>query len=176
MAQHGEKTATAFAYTEGHFTVARMKVERMRGRSRRQVLALGVGSAALAIVGGAARATPAADETIAAFTGGKPTVPGKIAIDLPEIAENGNTVPFSVTVDSPMTAEDHVSDILVVAPANPQPRVAAFHLTPMSGRADVATRIRLAATQDVTVVAKTSKGQFIAATRTVKVTVGGCGG
>jgi sulfur-oxidizing protein SoxY len=149
----------------------------MSESSRRDVLALAVGGAALALAGGAAEATPPeAAEAIARFTGGAPTVPGQIAIDLPEIAENGNTVPFSVTIDSPMTDADHVSDILVVAPANPRPRVVTFHLTPMCGRADVATRIRLAATQDVVVVAKTSTGRFITASKTVKVTVGGCGG
>jgi sulfur-oxidizing protein SoxY len=149
----------------------------MTGKSRREVLALGAGGAAVVLAGGAAHATPQeAADAIAKFTGGKPTVPGKIAIDLPEIAENGNTVPFSVTIESPMTAEDHVSDILVVAQANPRPHIVAFHLTPMCGRADIATRIRLAATQDVTVVAKTSKGQFFTAKKAVKVTVGGCGG
>ena len=149
----------------------------MSGSSRRDVLALAVGGAALAVAGGAAQATPQeAAGAIARFTGGAPAVPGKMTIDLPEIAENGNTVPFAVTIDSPMTEEDHVSDILVVAPANPRPRVVTFHLTPACGRADVATRIRLAATQDVVVVAKTSKGQFITASKTVKVTVGGCGG
>ena len=149
----------------------------MSESSRRDVLALAVGGAALAVAGGTAQATPQeAAEAIARFTGGAPTVAGKIAIDLPEIAENGNTVPFAVTIDSPMTDADHISDILVVAQANPRPRIVAFHLTPMCGRAEVATRIRLAATQDVVVVAKTSKGQFITASRTVKVTVGGCGG
>jgi sulfur-oxidizing protein SoxY len=149
----------------------------MTDRSRREVLALGAGGAVFALAGGRADATPQeAADAIAAFTGGKSTVPGNIAIDLPEIAENGNTVPMSITVESPMTADDYVSDILVVAPANPRPRIVTFHLTPLCGRADVAARIRLAATQDVTVVAKTSKGQFIAAKKTVKVTVGGCGG
>jgi sulfur-oxidizing protein SoxY len=149
----------------------------MTGRSRREVLALGAAGAVLALAGGAAQATPQeAAAAIAEFTGGKPTAPGKIAIDLPEIAENGNTVPLSVTVESPMTAEDYVSDILVIAEANPRPKIVTFQLTPMCARADVATRIRLAATQDVTVVAKTSKGQFITAKKAVKVTVGGCGG
>jgi sulfur-oxidizing protein SoxY len=149
----------------------------MSGSSRRDVLTLAIGGAALAAAGGAAQATPQeAADAIAKFTGGAPVIPGKIAIDLPEIAENGNTVPFAVTIDSPMTDEDHISDILVVAQANPRPRIVAFHLTPLCGRADVATRIRLAATQDVVVVAKTSKGQFITAKKTVKVTVGGCGG
>jgi sulfur-oxidizing protein SoxY len=149
----------------------------MTGRSRRDILALGAGGVALTFAGGAADATPQeAAETIAKFTGGKAAQPGKIAIDLPEIAENGNTVPLTIALDSPMTADDHVSDILVVAEANPRPTVVTFHLTPMSGRAEVATRIRLAATENVTVVARTSKGQLITAQKMVKVTVGGCGG
>ncbi len=149
----------------------------MTGRSRRDILALGAGGAALAVAGGAADATPQeAAEAIAKFTGGKTAAPGKIAIDLPEIAENGNTVPLSIALDSPMTADDHVSDILVVAEANPRPTVVTFHLTPMSGRAEVATRIRLAATENVTVVARTSKGELFMAEKPVKVTIGGCGG
>ncbi|HEY4918576.1 MAG TPA: thiosulfate oxidation carrier protein SoxY, partial [Xanthobacteraceae bacterium] len=97
----------------------------MRQASRRDVLALAAGGAALAV--GAAEATPQeAADAIATFTGGRPTVPGRIAIDLPEIAENGNTVPLTITVESPMTAEDHVSDILVVAEGNPRPGLATF--------------------------------------------------
>jgi sulfur-oxidizing protein SoxY len=149
----------------------------MRKRSRREVLALGGG--VLAVAGGPwrAAATPAeAAAEVAKFTGGKTAERGKIAIDLPEIAENGNTVPLSIVVDSPMTTDDHVSDIMVVAEANPRPGLAVFHLTPQSGRAEVATRIRMAATQNIVVVAKTSKGQFFTEQKQVKVTIGGCGG
>jgi sulfur-oxidizing protein SoxY len=143
----------------------------------RRDLIFGAGSAALVLAAGAAEATPEeAAAAVAKFTGGKPTTPGKIAIDLPEIAENGNTVPLAITVTSPMTADDHVTDILVVAQANPLPRLATFHLGPMAGRAEVATRIRLAATENVVVVAKTSKGEVLLAQRPVKVTIGGCGG
>ena len=85
-------------------------------------------------------------------------------------------MPLTITVDSPMTADDHVSDILVVAEGNPRPGLATFHLTPLSGRAEAATRIRLAATQNIVVVAKTSKGQFFTEQKPVKVTIGGCGG
>ena len=148
----------------------------MTGRSRREILALGAGGVALAFAGRSEATPQEAAAAIAKFTGGAGTQAGRISIDLPEIAENGNTVPLTVAVDSPMTADDHVSDILVVAEANPRPAVVTFHLTPMSGRAEVATRIRLAATQNVTVVARTSKGQFITAQKPVKVTVGGCGG
>jgi sulfur-oxidizing protein SoxY len=147
-----------------------------RMTTRRDIL-LGAGSAALALAAGAAGATPQeAAAAVEKFTGGKPATTGKISIDLPEIAENGNTVPLAITVESPMTAADHVSEILVVAEANPLPRLATFHLGPMAGRAAVATRIRLAATENVIVVAKTSKGELLMERRPVKVTIGGCGG
>jgi len=147
--------------------------------SRREVLALGAGTAAVAIIGVSrpAAATPqGAAAEIAKFTGGKPLEQGRISIELPEIAENGNTVPLSIVVDSPMTADDYVSDILVVAEGNPNPDVAKFHLTPLAGRAEAATRIRLATTQNIVIVAKTSKGQFFTEQKPVKVTIGGCGG
>jgi sulfur-oxidizing protein SoxY len=151
----------------------------MRHLTRRDALALGAGATAFAIVVESvpAFAAPkeAADE-IAKFTGGKVLEPGKITIDLPEIAENGNTVPLSIIVDYPMNAEKYVSDILVVADGNPRPGLATFHLTPMSGRAEAATRIRLAATQNIIVVAKTSDGKFLTDQKQVKVTIGGCGG
>ena len=148
----------------------------MRALSRRAALALGAGTAA-AWAAGRARATPGeADEAIAKFTGAKAPEPGRIAIDLPEIAENGTAVPLGVTVESPMTAADRITDVLVVADGNPNPRVAAFHFTAMSGRAEVATRIRLNATEDVIVVARTGDGRFFTARKEVKVTIGGCGG
>ncbi|HEY2137014.1 MAG TPA: thiosulfate oxidation carrier protein SoxY [Xanthobacteraceae bacterium] len=151
----------------------------MREKSRREILALGAAGAALGL-GGEMRpvaATPSeAAAEIAKFTGGKATQKGNISIDLPEIAENGNTVPLAITVDSPMTADDHVSDILVVAEGNPHPRIATFQLTPLSGRAEAATRIRMAATQNIVVVVKTSTGKFFTEQKQVKVTIGGCGG
>jgi sulfur-oxidizing protein SoxY len=145
--------------------------------SRRTALSLGAGIVVTLIAADDAMATPVeADAEIAKFTGGKAAEAGKIAIDLPEIAENGNTVPLSIAVDSPMSAGDYVSDILVVSDGNPYPGVVKFQLTPMSGRAEVATRIRLAATENVIVVAKTSAGKLYTARKLVKVTVGGCGG
>lgn len=151
----------------------------MRQISRRAALVLSAAGAALTIVGwgesASAAAKEAADE-IAKFTGGKTPVPGKISIELPEIAENGNTVPLAVSVDAPMTAENYVSEILVVSEGNPNPGVVTFHFSPMSGKAEAATRIRLAATQNIVVVAKTSKGEFFTGQKQVKVTIGGCGG
>ena len=147
--------------------------------TRREALALGAVSAVtvLASAHGGAQAAPAeAAAEIAKFTGGKIPETGKVTIELPEIAENGNAIALTVIVDSPMTPDNYVTDILVVAEGNPSPGVAAFRLTPMSGRAEVATRIRLAGTQSVVVVAKTNNGGILTAQRQVKVTIGGCGG
>lgn len=151
----------------------------MRQLSRRATLMLGTAVAALSVLGWGGRAQAGAKEAaeqIAKFTGGKTAVSGKISIELPEIAENGNTVPLQVTVDAPMTADNYVSEVMVVAEGNPNPGVATFHFSPLSGKAQAATRIRLAATQNIVVVAKTSKGEFFTGQKTVKVTIGGCGG
>lgn len=145
--------------------------------SRRGALALGAGLTFTLLAIDESFATPAeADAEIAKFTGGKAVASGKIAIDLPEIAENGNTVPLSIRVDSPMNADDYVSDIMVIGDGNPNPGIVRFELTPMSGRAEAATRIRLNTTENVVVLAKTSTGKVFADRKLVKVTVGGCGG
>jgi len=151
----------------------------MQTITRRQALVLGSGAAVFMTVGDVSPlfATPAeADAEIAKFTGGKVAEKGKISIDLPEIAENGNTVPLQVTVESPMTDKDYISDILVVADGNPRPGIATFHLTPLSGKATAATRIRLQTTEYIIVVAKTNDGKFFTDRKQVKVTIGGCGG
>ena len=151
----------------------------MRTLSRRGALALGASGAVLTLVGWDERALAAAKEAadqIAKFTGGKTPEKGKVSIELPEIAENGNTVPLSISVDSPMTADNYVSDILVVADGNPNPGVATFQFSSMSGKAEASTRIRLATTQNIIAIAKTSKGEFFTNQKLVKVTIGGCGG
>jgi sulfur-oxidizing protein SoxY len=147
--------------------------------TRRQALALAAGLVALG--GGlmpleALAAKNDAEDLIKAFTGGKTPVGGKVKLDVPEIAENGNTVPMTFIVDSPMSADDYVTDVLVVADGNPRGGVATFHFTNISGIAEANTRMRLATTQNVVVVAKTSKGEFLTAAKEVKVTIGGCGG
>ena len=151
----------------------------MRPLSRRAALALGAAGAARAFIGLGRRASAAAKEAadmIAKFTGGKTAEQGKISIELPEIAENGNTVPLSISVDGSMTSDNYVSEALVVADGNPNPGVATFQFSPLSGKAEASTRIRLATTQNIIVVARTSKGEFFTNQKLVKVTIGGCGG
>ncbi|MGE5511426.1 MAG: thiosulfate oxidation carrier protein SoxY [Bacteroidota bacterium] len=116
------------------------------------------------------------DEALKAILGDAKPIEGKVSLDLPEIAENGNTVPFAVSVDSPMTDSDYVKAIHILATGNPQADVATFRFTPTSGKASVASRMRLAKTQDVLAVAELSDGKFLLGKRVVKVTIGGCGG
>ena len=148
--------------------------------NRREALMLGVaGALAAGLASDTALAQTTgndAKELIAKFSGGKTAAAGKISLDLPEIAENGNTVPITVKVESPMSDADYVADVLIVADGNPRGGIATFHFTPLSGVAEANTRIRLAATQNIIAVAKTSKGELFTASKQVKVTIGGCGG
>lgn len=118
----------------------------------------------------------ALDQAIEKIIGDAKPIPGKILVEMPEIAENGNTVPYAISIESAMTPTDHVKAIHVLATANPLPVIAQFKFTELSGRAAVASRMRLAKSQDVIVLAELSSGQFISTRRTVKVTIGGCGG
>ena len=151
------------------------------GFGRREVLkAAGVG--ALAIVGGGlipktAKATPATVAKFMAKASGTSTPKsGKIKLKLPDIAENGSTVPLTVSVDSPMTADNYVKSINIGAEGNPYPQVVSFNLTPSSGKAVVSTRIRLAKTQKVVANVVMSDGSVYQTEKKVKVTIGGCGG
>jgi len=147
----------------------------MTAVNRRQVMALGAGALAAAAAIAPAQANDAAD-LIKKFTDGKPATEGKVKLDLPEIAENGNTVPMTVSVESPMSEQSHVTEVLVVGDGNPNGGMAKFHFSPLSGAAESNTRIRLAATQNITAVAKMNDGSFYTASKQVKDTIGGCGG
>jgi sulfur-oxidizing protein SoxY len=120
-------------------------------------------------------ATAQFEEAYARIVGSGAPVAGPMTLELPEEAENGNIVPYRIAVDSPMTEEDHVRRVHLLSTQNPQALVATFHFTPLSGRAAVAGRMRLARTQEVVAVAETSRGTLIAARTTVEVGIGGCG-
>lgn len=129
------------------------------------------------LLGTAAKAAlPETEAAIAAILGDRTAEEGRISIDLPEIAENGNTVPLTVEVESPMTEDDYVKSVHIFAEGNPLPDVAKINFTPRSGEAVASTRIRLAKTQKIHAVAEMSDGSVFTASREVKVTIGGCGG
>ncbi len=101
---------------------------------------------------------------------------GGITLDVPAIAENGMVVPLNIAAESPMTDADHIKTLHVFAEGNPNPMVASFSFTPECGRAAASTRMRLAQTQNIVVLAETSTGEVRVANAEVKVTIGGCGG
>ena len=148
--------------------------------NRRQIFALGAGAAIGAATGmtilPAAAAEGNFDQLVKDFTGGAEVASGRVSLSTPEIAENGNTVPVSFEVESAMTADDYVAEVLVLAEGNPQSGVARFKFSSMSGVASASTRIRLAKTQNVVAIAKMSDGSLFMDKKTIKVTIGGCGG
>jgi len=107
-------------------------------------------------------------------TGGAPVTKGRVKIDLPPLVDNGNTVALSVAVDSPMTEADHVKAIHIFSERNPEPVIMNFHLGPRSGRASVATRVRLADTQTLVAVAQMSDGTFWSGSAPTVVTIAAC--
>jgi sulfur-oxidizing protein SoxY len=123
----------------------------------------------------AAAAKPAEMEAAIRKVVGSATVgAGRVTLELPPLSENGSTVPMTISVESPMTAADHVRAIHVFTELNPQPDVASFHLGPRAGRAWVSTRIRLAHTQNVTAIAELSDGSFWSGLAAVVVTLAAC--
>lgn len=143
-------------------------------RKRRILLAAGLGVGA-AILVRPARATPEEMQAaIKAFTGGATPGKGGITFDVPALVDNGNVVPISVVVDSPMTPADHVVAIAIFNERNPQREVAKFKLGPRAGKAHVTTRIRLATTQTLVAVAQLSSGRFVAESANVIVTLAAC--
>ncbi len=107
-------------------------------------------------------------------TGGATVQPGRVKLDLPVLADNGNSVSLKVSVDSPMSAASYVKSIHIYAARNPRPNVANFYLGPRAGRAQVSTRVRLGGSQRVLAVAALSDGSFWSATADVVVTLSAC--
>ena len=142
--------------------------------TRREVLGSGAGLGAVVVAGGSILSVPAyageVEDLIAEFTGGAAVGTGGVSLGAPQIAENGNTVPVSVSSDG------SVSEVMILATKNPSPGVIRFKFSEMSGSSSASTRIRLAKTQDLVAVAKMADGSFVSDTKTVKVTIGGCGG
>jgi sulfur-oxidizing protein SoxY len=144
--------------------------------SRRSLLAGAVAVLVLPLSGGVAEATPesmaqAMDEAL----GKSPAIkPGRVKLDLPQLAENGNSVPLKIAVESPMSAADHVKTIYVFSEKNPVSNVVRFHLGPRSGVARIQTSIRLAGTQRITAVARMSDGSLWSGAADVIVTQAAC--
>ena len=150
-------------------------VGRSSGEPTRRWILVGVAGIGLTSLVTKAGATDAAmDEAIRDLIGEATPEPGKVKLELPSIVENGNTVPLTVSVESPMTEADHVESIHIFNQKNPQPYVATFHLGPRAGRAHVSTRIRLADSQRIVAIARLNDGSFWSDSADVIVTLAAC--
>ena len=115
-----------------------------------------------------------AARAIQAITGGKPLINGKVNLAIPTLIENGNLVVLKVSVDSPMTENDYVKAIHVIAEGNPLPNIFTAYLTPRSGTANLTTRVRLADSQTVWAIAQMSNGSFYQGQAETLVTLSAC--
>ena len=156
------------------------RMPRQPSSTRRRFLKLAGSAAAVGALPLAVSVRPVAatPETMASairtVTGGANVQTGKVKLDIPPLVENGNSVPMTVTVTSPMTSTDYVKSIHVFNEKNPQPNLGNFYLKPSAGRAQVATRVRLADSQKIIAIAKLSDGSLWSVTAEVVVTLAAC--
>ena len=143
---------------------------------RRRFLArlLAIGAWPFATVRAADAPAESVEAMVLKVTGGATVETGRVKLELPVYADNGNSVSLKVSVDSPMTLSSHVKSIHIYAARNPRPNVANFYLGPRAGRAQIITRVRLGGSQRVLAVAALSDGTFWSATADVVVTLSAC--
>ncbi len=135
---------------------------------------LGGAAGALALPRAALAQVDPLDPLVRALAGGAPVRKGKVTLVLPQLADNGNSVPIRIAVDSPMTSADHVKSIHLYSERNPVPNMANFYLGPRAGKAEINSRVRLAGSQRLTAVAKLSDGSFWYDAAPIVVTLSAC--
>jgi sulfur-oxidizing protein SoxY len=146
--------------------------------TRRTLLAAGAGLGVAALL--ATRPARAADlppelaVAVLGFTRGVPLREGRVLLEIAELVENGNAVPVTVSVTSPMTSADHVVALALFNERNPQRDVFSARLGPRSGRARVSARIRLATSQKLVAVARMNDGSCWSHSVDVIVTLAAC--
>jgi sulfur-oxidizing protein SoxY len=111
---------------------------------------------------------------IASFLNGRTPRWGRVNLDLPRIAENGNSLPIGVTVESPMTQADHVKTVHIYGEKNPRRMIARFEFGPNAPRAAIESRIRLSGVQRVAAFAEMADGSLWWAGQHVHVTISSC--
>jgi sulfur-oxidizing protein SoxY len=142
--------------------------------SRRDALIAGGCALAALVVRPAQATTQTMQAAIREFTGGAAITQGRVTMDIPPLVENGNSVPLTITVESPMTEDDFVKTIAVFNERNPQPNIGTFHLNARSGRAFVSTRIRLGDSQTIMAVAQMNDGSLWSGSVELIVTLPAC--
>lgn len=117
---------------------------------------------------------PAMRKSIRDMFGDKPIQDGRVTLTIPTLSENGYSVSMDVDVESPMTENDYVTKLAIFSERNPIPLIAAYHFTPASGRARIASNIRLGGTQNVHAIAQMSDGSLWRASAKTFVTLAAC--
>ena len=154
-----------------------MKTIKMINISRRNAIVLMLGTAGYIMSSGIAFAgKDKFTQRINKITNNKGAKETDIFLDVPEIAENGNQVKVNFEIESPMSQNDYIKTVYILADGNPAPDVAKFSFTPDMGMCSATTRIRLSKTQNVVLVAENNKNEYFMTKSKVKVTIGGCGG
>ena len=152
-----------------------MLIKKMKRISRREAISLITFGATMSLLPSLPNASEIAGR-VSEITNGSSIDDLEIILDMPEIAENGNQVKISFDIDSPMTPDNYVKSVYILADGNPEADVARFDFTSDMGACSATTRMRLAKTQNVHVIAALNNGSFGKAETKVKVTIGGCGG
>ena len=142
--------------------------------TRRRLVLASTSLTALTLMHPALAETDELTQALSAYTAGRKVTEGKVKLEIAELVDNGNVVPITVSVTSPMTAANHVKAIAVFNEKNPQRETVKFDLGPRYGKAEVSTRIRLATTQKLVAVAHMSDGTFWSHTVDVIVTLAAC--
>jgi len=142
--------------------------------TRRQFLVTGTGLAASVMVRPADATTEELSAALRTYAAGAPVQAGRVKLDIAPLIDNGNSVPITIQVDSPMSQVEHVTSIVVFNEKNPQRDVVKFTLGPRAGLATVSTRIRLATTQKLVAVARMSDGSYWSDTVEVIVSIAAC--
>jgi sulfur-oxidizing protein SoxY len=154
--------------------IAKMQTSRRQFLTLSARLAAGAGLVSIVAIEPAGATPEALQGAIAEVVGDATLRQGRVTLDLPPLVENGNAVPLTVSVDSPMSEADHVKAIHIFNEKNPQPYVLTARLGPRAGRSRVSTRIKLADAQRVVAVAEMSDGSFWTASADVIVTIAAC--
>ncbi len=149
--------------------------------SRREVLKAGGAAVVTALLLGLPLPVQASPKDVRKrldeLTNGATLEEGRVAIELPALTQDGKRTRIRVTVDSPMTEEDHVKAVHILAERNTVPNVGSYFFSPMSGKVDITTRMRVAQSQTIVVAAEMSDGSFYYTKARCKVArgAGGCG-
>jgi sulfur-oxidizing protein SoxY len=146
-----------------------------------------LGSGSLARAEGLLRAAPRLDpgdpevpnEQVAKILkdlfGDRPIRRGQLSLDMPAVAEDGRIVPVIIESPLPMKPDNYIKAVHLIVDHNPDPHLAAYHLTPAIGSLAIQTRIKMKRTTWVRAILETSTGDVWANYAHVIVSLNGCG-